>query len=105
MNAHDAITRRIGFWFAMLTGIVLVGMQFSCLGPQTILAAPGFPRASRRIDPQVEAMATSTPLEDQSKEVRASMYWTSPKPVTKPVTQVAYTKVPPALSRTARGDE
>lgn len=101
MNAHDAIARRIAFWSAMLTGLVLVGLQFGCLRSQTILAAPGFTRASRRIDPQADATLNanvSTPA--QTKETAASLYWTSPQTNARPITRVAFIKAPPDASLT-----
>lgn len=80
MNAHAATLRRTSFWFAMLTGAALVGMQFGCIGPPSILAAPGFPRASRRIEPKPEeAMKGKLPREEASPEAKASMYWTRTK--------------------------
>jgi len=47
LNTRDAVIRRTGFWAAVLTGVALVGSQFACAKPQSLLAAPGFPRASR----------------------------------------------------------
>ena len=35
----------------MLTGAALVASQFACSRPQTLLAAPGFPHASRLAAP------------------------------------------------------
>jgi len=57
LGTREDVIRRIGFWAAVLTGVVLVGSQFSCSRPETTLSAPGFRHASRRVASPVKPAA------------------------------------------------
>jgi hypothetical protein len=47
LSPTAAAIRRVLFWTAMLTGVLLVGLQFACDRPQTKPVAAAFPHASR----------------------------------------------------------
>jgi hypothetical protein len=74
MTPPTSIARQILYAAAMTTGIALMGMLAGCTRPESALAAPGFPHASRRYAPRTE---TTTE--------RVSTSWSDPRPVEKKV--------------------
>ena len=80
MSTRDAVIRRIGFWAAVLTGVALVGSQFACVSPQSLLAAPGFPRASRSTGAPTTPEAHPNLVDREVVAVmNASAFWTAPQ--------------------------
>ncbi len=78
MSTRDAVIRRIGFWAAVLTGVALVGSQFACANPQSLLAAPGFPRASRLTGaPTTPAAHPNLADAEVGVVMSASEFWTA----------------------------
>jgi hypothetical protein len=92
MRTPASTTRQILYAAAMTTGIALMGMLAGCTRPETVLAAPGFPHASRRYTPTTE---TTTE--------RVSNGWSDVRPVEKKAAsgvllEALWTK-PPVLER------
>ncbi len=76
MSIHAAVIRRIGFWAAVLAGVTLVGSQFGCSKPQSWLAAPGFPHASRAAGSLTPAAAReSQPTPEVGVGVSVASFW------------------------------
>ena len=76
MSTHTAVIRRIGFWAAVLTGVALVGSQFACSQPQSLLAAPGFPHASRAAGSlSASAARESQPAPEVGVGGSAAAFW------------------------------
>jgi hypothetical protein len=55
MTPSASITRQILTAAALTTGIALMGMLAGCARPESALAAPGFPHASRRASEVAES--------------------------------------------------
>lgn len=79
MITRDAVLRRIGLWAAVVTGVALVGSQFACIKPQSLLAAPGFPHASRSAGAPSAATRVNLPAEEMGMAWRAPLFWTLPR--------------------------
>lgn len=79
MSARHEFVRRIAFWVALCTGLVLVSLQFACMAPQSF---KGFPHASRRVEPTPAAKVKDSLTEaDAAKDAKASLYWTPQRAV------------------------
>jgi basic membrane lipoprotein Med (substrate-binding protein (PBP1-ABC) superfamily) len=74
MRPPTSIARQLLYAAAMTTGIALMGMLAGCALPETVLAAPGFPHASRRYVSRTEPTTQ-----------RASTSWSDTRPVEKQV--------------------
>jgi hypothetical protein len=78
MTPPTSIARQILYAAALTTGIALMGILAGCARPESALAAPGFPHASRR------AMPTMEPTTE-----RASLAGPGLRPSAKAVSQAA----------------
>jgi hypothetical protein len=72
----------------MLTGAVLVGLQFGCDQPQTTLSAPGFPHASRQSGRPTEAAPIEAPPSGSNpggaaQAAMVEIRWIQPRSVVK----------------------
>ena len=103
LSSRDEAIRRVAFWAAMLTGVALVSLQFGCAQPQASVSTAGFPHASRRVEPVIEPAANpGLSTEAASKEEKASLYWTSPRPVERPISRANSLNVRSEWSRNTR---
>lgn len=87
MRFQDEVIRRVVYAVAMLTGVVLVSMQFGCSRPEANAGFSGFHHASRWSN-QASRGSKPTPdkvqVDDRSSQTvsadpKTSLYWTSPR--------------------------
>ena len=90
MTPTSSTTRQLFYAAALTTGIALMGMLAGCALPESTLAAPGFPHASRRTppttEPTIERVSTSSsdtrlPMKKVASAALFEAVWTSPPPV------------------------
>jgi hypothetical protein len=85
LSPRDAAIRRVLYWTALLTGVVLVGSQFGCDQPRSMPSSAGFPHAGRWPQQQETVLVCGT-----AAEVERSNWWIQPaieKPGTEPSIQ------------------